>query len=354
MKMDDQGKSYIEVSCGKLNGVLYLEKLRKTAGAKGMNKCILCDSNMLTPSEFEFSGGKKANRAWKKSIKHKNKPLAKYFASGALKECTGQEPPSPTTQLLLPTTTPGKGIAIDEAFKDLEQKLTQSIEGVVKSAVQSLRRSLEADIKSLVNKVDSLSQRVTELEKSRSEKSSPQSPPTSLPSAESMQSQIKKLTDTVNNYQRVLELKERANRANNIVITGIQEALPNEDTPTIVSEFLNSRMGITSIKISQARRLGRSQLSTHKPRPILATFHSHSDKSQVLSKRASLAGSKIFINHDLTKEQMEEEKKLREAKKKLALNPQFQGKKTSIYRNKLWVDRSPIPDGTLRAAGISY
>ena len=67
--------SYIEVSCGDLNGVLYLEKLRKMAGAKGMNKCILCDGSMLTPSEFELSGGKKANRAWKKSIKHKNKPL---------------------------------------------------------------------------------------------------------------------------------------------------------------------------------------------------------------------------------------------------------------------------------------
>ena len=80
MKMDDQGRNYIEVSCGELNGVLYLEKLRKMAGAKGMNKCILFGGSMMTPSEFEVSGGKKANRAWKKSIKHKNKPLTKYFA----------------------------------------------------------------------------------------------------------------------------------------------------------------------------------------------------------------------------------------------------------------------------------
>ena len=291
--MDDQGRSYIEVSCGELNGVLYLEKLRKMAGAKGMNKCILFDGSMLTPSEFELSGGKKANRAWKKSIKHKNKPLAKYFASGALRECTGQEPPSPTT-LLLPTATPGKSIAIDDAFKDLEQKLTQSIEGVVKSAVQSLRRSLEADIKSLTSKVDSLSQRVTELEKTQSVNNNPQPPPTSLPGIETMQSQIKELSDTVNNHQRMLELKERTKRTNNIVITGIQEAQPNEDTSSIVNDLLSTKMSITSIKISQARRLGRSQLPSHKPRPILATFHSLSDKSQVLSKRASLAGSKIF------------------------------------------------------------
>ena len=70
--------------------------------------------------------------------------------------------------------------------------------GIVKSAVQSLRRSLEADIKSLTSKVDSLSQRVTELEKSRSMNTSPQPPPTPLPGIESMQSQIKELSDTVN------------------------------------------------------------------------------------------------------------------------------------------------------------
>jgi hypothetical protein len=151
-----------------------------------------------------------------------------------------------------------------------------------------------------------------------------------------MQSQIKQLADTVNNHQNVLELKERANRANNIVITGLQEAQPNEDTSTIVSEFLNSKMGISTVKISHARRLGRRQQPSHRSRPILASFHSYSDNSQVLSKRATLTGSKIFINHDLTKEQMEEEKRLRETKK----NPQFQGKKISIYRSKLWADRS--------------
>ena len=66
VKIDGQGKSYIKVSCGDVVGVLYLEKLRKTAGAKGMEKCILCDGNMLTPSEFDQTAGKKANKVWKK------------------------------------------------------------------------------------------------------------------------------------------------------------------------------------------------------------------------------------------------------------------------------------------------
>lgn len=50
-------------------------------------------------------------------------------------------------------------------FKDLEQELTQLIEWVVKSVAESFRRSLDTDIKSLISKVDSLSQRVTEIEK---------------------------------------------------------------------------------------------------------------------------------------------------------------------------------------------
>ena len=73
--------------------------------------------------------------------------------------------------------------------------------------------------------------------------------------------------------------------------------------------------------------------------------------SQVLAKRSLLAGSIVFINNDLTKEQMQAEKQLREIKKKLL---QLQGKKGSIYRDKIWVNRSPVSEDMLHAAGISH
>ena len=53
---------------------------------------------------------------------------------------------------------------------------------------------------------------------------------------ETMQSQIKLLTKLVNNYQKVLELKKRANRANNLVFIGILEVQQKEDTPALVNE----------------------------------------------------------------------------------------------------------------------
>ena len=41
---------------------------------------------------------------------------------------------------------------------------------------------------------------------------------------DSIQSQIGQLADLVNNQQRLLEQKERENRANNMVVLGIEES----------------------------------------------------------------------------------------------------------------------------------
>ena len=48
----------------------------------------------------------------------------------------------------------------------------------------------------------------------------------------------------------------------------------------------------------------------NKHRPILVTFANPAERKQVLSNRSKLAGTKIYINFDLTKEQMNEEKDL--------------------------------------------
>ena len=66
-------------------GGLYLEKLMPNG--KALEKCILCD-NLLYTQEFENLGGKIA-KACKKSIKHKGKPLQKFFTSRAFQEQEG-------------------------------------------------------------------------------------------------------------------------------------------------------------------------------------------------------------------------------------------------------------------------
>ena len=40
IKQDEEGRNFIEVSCGDISGVLYFERLRKQTGGKGLDKCI--------------------------------------------------------------------------------------------------------------------------------------------------------------------------------------------------------------------------------------------------------------------------------------------------------------------------
>ena len=63
---------FISVTCGKIYGQLYLDRLAK----KPTGKCVLVCGQWYSPSEVESLGGKKA-RKWR-SLLHNGKPLADY------------------------------------------------------------------------------------------------------------------------------------------------------------------------------------------------------------------------------------------------------------------------------------
>ena len=69
---------------------------------------------------------------------------------------------------------------------------------------------------------------------------------------------------------------------------------------------------------------------------------SMSTKKQIMSNRAKLAGTKIYLNNDLTKAQQEAEKKLRAMRKQLMELPDFRGKRITISSGKLFANRHPI------------
>ena len=95
------------------------------------------------------------------------------------------------------------------------------------------------------------------------------------------------------------------------MFVGLDES-DNEDTPTVVNNFLETKVELSSMNMVKAQRLGKRQAVPSKPMPILVTFHSHKEKGSVLAKKSSLAGTKVFINNDLTREQMQAEKQLSE------------------------------------------
>ena len=111
------------------------------------------------------------------------------------------------------------------------------------------------------------------------------------------------------------ELNERSNRSNNIVIVGLEISTEGSDLREGVSTFLKEKLGVADAQMSYIKHLGRNINS--KNRPIQVSFDSLSSKIKVMRNRAKLAGSKVYLNNDLTRAQQDEERKLRNLRKQL-------------------------------------
>ena len=73
-KLDRNGQYFIEVTVEKsIFGKI--AQAKRGGGGKGFEKYILANGKMLSPQDFKAMGDKKNNKAWKKSIKHKGKPV---------------------------------------------------------------------------------------------------------------------------------------------------------------------------------------------------------------------------------------------------------------------------------------
>ena len=68
--------------------------------------------------------------------------------------------------------------------------------------------------------------------------------------------------------------------------------------------------------------------------------------------RKKLAGTNIDINNDLTREQKQNEKLLRDAKKKLQADPTYENSKITIYRGKICIDGQPAGPTVLYHLGL--
>lgn len=93
----------------------------------------------------------------------------------------------------------------------------------------------------------------------------------------------------------------------------------------VVAEIFESKMGLNSIPITQAHRLGRKMISRTNPRPILLTLRCKEDKRLIFTNGTKLAEARMYINNDLNKEQRQAEKKLHDIQMRLTQHPNFQG-----------------------------
>ena len=80
------------------------------------------------------------------------------------------------------------------------------------------------------------------------------------------------------------------------------------------------------------------------------SFDSLSSKIKVMRNRAKLAGSKVYLNNDLTRAQQDEERKLRNLRKQLIDSSELGAKKITISNGRLFVDRQPLSEAEVQDA----
>ena len=124
-----------------------------------------------------------------------------------------------------------------------------------------------------------------------------------------------------------------------------------EDVASTVKELLRTKLDLEDVDISVAKRLGR-KVSNHSgnSRLILVKFPSLATKARVMKCRSKLAGTRVFINNDLTKDQKAKEKHLRDLKRKLQSLPNYKEKRITIWRGKICIDGNPAPSSVLNEA----
>lgn len=120
----------------------------------------------------------------------------------------------------------------------------------------------------------------------------------------------------------------------NIVIFGLQE-VENENLPETVSRLITNDLQIPDFKsseISDVARIGK-QIG-EKPRNILVELTTKIRKNMILKNAHKLKGSDIFIQHEFTKQTLEERKAL----KPYLLETKKNGKVAKLRNNRLIIE----------------
>lgn len=124
--------------------------------------------------------------------------------------------------------------------------------------------------------------------------------------------------------KRIIEDKEKKERKNNIVIRGLRKG--KEDVKEVGTEFLEE-FGAGS-KIKYIKMEGKEG----KEVAIVGT-EDWQAKEKIMKEKSKLRGRNIFIDHDMTKEEREVQRKMRER----ARRKREEGKKVKIGYRKITV-----------------
>ena len=121
---------------------------------------------------------------------------------------------------------------------------------------------------------------------------------------------------------RVEEERLKEYKKNNVIIFNLKESLKSEaeereqDDSEVAFKIFEEEMKVTSFYLQRSFRIGKKSEDNNKPRPLLVELGSEKEKWAVIGKTANLRNSTkfgvIYVNRDMTKDEQELEKQLRE------------------------------------------
>lgn len=116
-------------------------------------------------------------------------------------------------------------------------------------------------------------------------------------------------TGELKEIKKVLELKERKERRNNIIIKGLQTE--GGQMSKKIEEFLSEKLRIQE-KIESSTKI---DMGRNNNEGVLVRLSDHKKKGAIMEKNKMLRGTQIFIDDDLTKEERKIQMRLKEKMK---------------------------------------
>lgn len=136
------------------------------------------------------------------------------------------------------------------------------------------------------------------------------------------------LHERINKIEKRLEKEERAKRRNNIIIWG---EVTNSLNPENVTKYLKTNLNLgKEMEFQEVYTIRKGE----KNAGIAVKCKSWEDKKEIMKKKSAFKGKKIFIENDMTPEERDIQRKIREK----AVEEQKTGKEVKVAYQKLIID----------------
>lgn len=206
--------------------------------------------------------------------------------------------------------SPPQKVFQDSKMNDSTNEIKAALDSILKelNVIKKQNESLKSDTNTL--KLES-SQLKSELQKIKSEQEEQrqsvgevkllleEKQKVWLEEKNQLLSRLKRLEDAA-------EKKDRLERKNNIVISGLKS---DGDYTQTVMNFMREKLDLVLSPVSVTPLVKKNE---NQPTMLLVKLHSYEEKNRIMNKRNVLKGSQVYLNNDMTVLERQKQKKIRE------------------------------------------